>query len=565
MAQRRLQRVDIDGWALHTGRGLGQYPHSETGRDEAPDACRIWGLERNLRGKSLLGCGRAQDRVQPAAGRQTDEQVVSHAAQGHYAAGVAQVSRCSYQSQAFGGQRLGGVAVRQVVVDRGDERVDAACVELREKVGYQGAAYGEGDAGVVAVKLGEHARQIERSEHLSDPETQLAAQHVGEFLEVAAGRGKLTQHRADPPQQQCPGGGEAHPSSGAFEQCGAELPLEAANRGGDSRLSDVQLARGATETTEAGDRFEVDQLAQLHQLRVLRSQCQRKMVLDTGTGRVQAEAMHQGTADRHHSDLTARDARQGGAGERPATVAGGYCLSESIDITGSGDTPMRAYVARPQDAGPRGSVIVGMELFGVSAHVRDVCDRLAAEGYVAIAPDFYHRHGEGIELPADASGRERGFALLHALSRGEVLEDVGATVEWAARGYAPVLAMVGLSVGGHIAYLAATRFALPAVAVFYGGWIPTTDLPLSQPDPTIAGTAGIRGRVQIHVGANDKLIPPSQRQQLREALTAAGVDFQLIEYPDADHGFLCDRRPSFHPVATADAWDRLLAFLGETA
>ncbi|GIH46652.1 carboxymethylenebutenolidase [Microbispora rosea] len=61
------------------------------------------------------------------------------------------------------------------------------------------------------------------------------------------------------------------------------------------------------------------------------------------------------------------------------------------------------------DGGIFPGVVVAMELFGVSAHVRDVCERLAADGYLALAPDLYHRDAPGIELPHDAAGRERGF------------------------------------------------------------------------------------------------------------------------------------------------------------
>jgi carboxymethylenebutenolidase len=248
-----------------------------------------------------------------------------------------------------------------------------------------------------------------------------------------------------------------------------------------------------------------------------------------------------------------------------------YSLSESIHIEVPATTPMPAYVARPDGAESRGSVIVGMELFDITAHVRGICDRLAARGYAAIAPDFYHRTAPGIELPADDHGRERGFELLQQLTRTHALDDLAATIKWIATNRAPLAGMVGLSVGGHLAYLAATQFKLPAVSIFYGGWIPTTDIPLSQPEPTIAATTQISGRVQMFVGSKDPIVPAEHRRQITDALTTAdidhqlieypGVDHQLIEYPGVGHGFLCDRRASFHPEAANDAWNRLLRFL----
>lgn len=241
-----------------------------------------------------------------------------------------------------------------------------------------------------------------------------------------------------------------------------------------------------------------------------------------------------------------------------------YCLSESVHIDVPGSTPMPAYLARPDGTNPRASVIVGMELFGVTAHVRDICDRLAAHGYAAIAPDFYHRSAAGIELAADDHGREQGFELLQQLTRTQALEDLDATIEWIAANRAPLAGMVGLSVGGHLAYLAATRFELPAVAIFYGGWIPTTDVTISQPEPTIAATGRISGRVQLFVGSTDPIIPAAHRHLITDALSDAGVDHQLIEYPGVGHGFLCDRRASFDPEAANDAWNQLLRFLDQS-
>ncbi|HEY7010674.1 MAG TPA: dienelactone hydrolase family protein [Jatrophihabitantaceae bacterium] len=245
-----------------------------------------------------------------------------------------------------------------------------------------------------------------------------------------------------------------------------------------------------------------------------------------------------------------------------------YVLTENVGIEVPGAVPMPGYLARPDDDTPsRGSVIIGMELFGVSAHVRDVCDRLAGHGYTAVAPDFYHRAepigaAPGVELPADADGRQRGFQLLNQLTRRGVVDDVAATVDWLeATGQARLVGMIGLSVGGHFAYLAATRLPLPAVAIFYAGWLTTTEISVSRPTPTLADTSGITGRVQMFLGGADPLIPAEQRARITRALIDAGVEHDVHVYPGVGHGFLCDRRPSFHPEAADDAWNRLLHFL----
>lgn len=232
-------------------------------------------------------------------------------------------------------------------------------------------------------------------------------------------------------------------------------------------------------------------------------------------------------------------------------------LSESVQISVPGATPMAGYVARPVDTSRAPGVIVAMELFGVSAHVRDVCDHLAALGYFAVAPDLYHRSGPATELAADADGRARGFELLQQLTRPHVLDDIGATIDFLAARCTALSGMVGLSVGGHVAYLAATQFDLPAVAVLYGGWIPTTEITISQPDPTIGSTRAITARILILVGEHDPIVPPEHRRQITAALRAANIDHELVEYPGAGHGFLCHRRGSYHAGAAADAWQRI--------
>jgi carboxymethylenebutenolidase len=236
-------------------------------------------------------------------------------------------------------------------------------------------------------------------------------------------------------------------------------------------------------------------------------------------------------------------------------------LTQTVQIPVPDAPPMGGYLARPATDGTPPGVIVGMELFGISAHVRDVCDRLAGLGYLALAPDLYHRSTSGIELPEDEHGRTRGFELLHQLTRPQAIADIRAAAnDLHARG-SRIAGMVGLSVGGHIAYLAATALDLPAVAIAYGGWIPTTDITLSRPEPTLAATAGITGQVLFLVGDQDQLIPPEHREQLIRALAGAGVAHELVEYPGAGHGFLSDRRDSFAASAAADAWQRIQRLL----
>lgn len=232
-------------------------------------------------------------------------------------------------------------------------------------------------------------------------------------------------------------------------------------------------------------------------------------------------------------------------------------LTHSVDIAVSDGGSMACYVARPAGPGAYAGVLVAGELFGLSAHVRDVCERLAALGYLAVAPDLYHRTAPGIELAHDAEGRERGFELLHRMTRAQALSDVRAAMAYLRAGGAERVGMVGLSLGGHVAYLAATEFDLAAVAVLYGGWLPTTEIALSQPEPTLDRTSGITGRLLVLIGADDHAIPPEHRRAIAEALRAAGVRHEVVEFPGASHGFLCNRRDTFEPRAAAGAWRRI--------
>lgn len=238
-------------------------------------------------------------------------------------------------------------------------------------------------------------------------------------------------------------------------------------------------------------------------------------------------------------------------------------LTERIDIAVPNAGTMGAYLARQDRPGPRPGVLVAHELFGVTAHVRDVCERLAGLGFAALAPDLYHRTAPGAELPHDPAGRDRGFELLNDLHRDEVLADAHAAFEHLLACGSPRVGMVGLSVGGHIAYLAATKLDLVAVVALYPGWLTGTEIALSRPQPTLCLTPGIRARVLILCGDTDHAVPATDQQAIGRALAAAEVQHEVVTYPDTPHGFLCDRRDTFRPAAANDAWRRIETLLAQ--
>ncbi|WP_031066413.1 dienelactone hydrolase family protein [Streptomyces sp. NRRL WC-3742] len=244
----------------------------------------------------------------------------------------------------------------------------------------------------------------------------------------------------------------------------------------------------------------------------------------------------------------------GGTASGPHTIR-----TERVGIqVGDDGPPMGGYLARPATPGPFPGVVVAMELFGVDAAVRDVCNRLATLGFTALAPDLHHRTAPGTELPRDPAGRERGFELLELMTRTTVLDDVRACIEHLRASGSERVGMVGLSIGGHIAYLAATAFDLASVAVLYGGWLPTTDIPLSRPEPTLSLTPAITARVLFLVGENDHVVPPAHQREIARALREAGIDHEFVVYPGTGHGFL-----STDPATASDAWNRVHTLLAD--
>jgi carboxymethylenebutenolidase len=235
--------------------------------------------------------------------------------------------------------------------------------------------------------------------------------------------------------------------------------------------------------------------------------------------------------------------------------------TESIEIPLEGGGTMGGTLVRPDDGEARPAILVFMEIFGINAHIRDIAERLAREGYVALAPDYFHRTGPGVEYEYNEEGMERGMALLAALQADEMILDVNAAIAWLearADVQSDRIGAIGFCIGGHMAYLSACETSVCCVASFYGGGVAAPAGP-GGAQSTIGRTPKIKGRVLCLFGDKDGYIPSDQVEAIAAALEAAGVNHETVVYPGADHGFFCDRRESYQEAAATDAWNRVKA------
>jgi carboxymethylenebutenolidase len=233
--------------------------------------------------------------------------------------------------------------------------------------------------------------------------------------------------------------------------------------------------------------------------------------------------------------------------------------TEKVEIAIPGGGSFGGYLARPADGGERPAVLVWMEIFGINSHIRDVTERVAREGYVALAPDYFHRTGPGVEYDYDEAGMEKGMALMTALQADEMISDANAAIAYL-QGRPDVrgdrIGCMGFCIGGHMTYLTACETGVRAAASFYGGGIAAPQGPGGAAS-TLSRTPSIGGKILCLFGDQDGFIPKDQVDAVQAALADAGIDHETVVYPGADHGFFCDQRDGYQEAAATDAWTRV--------
>ncbi|MGI9592318.1 MAG: dienelactone hydrolase family protein [Myxococcota bacterium] len=239
--------------------------------------------------------------------------------------------------------------------------------------------------------------------------------------------------------------------------------------------------------------------------------------------------------------------------------------TERVEISLPGGGAMGGYLARPTEGKRHPAVLVFMEIFGINSHIRDVNERVAREGYVALAPDYFHRSGAGVEYGYDDDGFAKGMELLNQLDADEMVSDASAALEYLRdRSFVDgeKLGCMGFCIGGHMTYLAACETDVKAAASFYGGGIAAPEGPGGKPG-TIGRTNKIKGRILCLFGEQDGFIPSDQVTAVEAALKGAGTNHEVVVYPGADHGFFCDQRATYRKPAAEDAWERVKRLFSE--
>jgi len=241
------------------------------------------------------------------------------------------------------------------------------------------------------------------------------------------------------------------------------------------------------------------------------------------------------------------------------TDSNGLTVGEvKIPATG-GDIP--AYRAMPEKGGPFPVVLVVQEIFGVHEHIKDLTRRLAKQGYMAVAPELYARQG-------DVSKIQDIKAIMPIVAKvpdAQVMSDLDATAAWASKtgkGEASKLAITGFCWGGRIVWLYAAHNPKLKAGVAWYGPIERERTQL-QPKYPIDIAAQLKAPVLGLYAGKDQGISAADVEKMRAALAKAGSASKIIVYPNAQHGFNADYRPSYSPEDAKDGWNKLLAWFGE--
>jgi carboxymethylenebutenolidase len=272
-----------------------------------------------------------------------------------------------------------------------------------------------------------------------------------------------------------------------------------------------------------------------------------------------------------------------GAVTDPASVVG-----EDLTFAGADGTQINGYLARPADSDPahpgnsnpadsnpvdsdpanskpaRPGMIVIHEAMGLNDHIRDISNRFAQLGYVALGVDLYTREGG----PPPHGDLQAMMARLFAMSDATVLGDLEGAADFlgAREDVTNKIGCIGFCMGGRFTLLfACSSDRLSAAVDCWGGFIDkaTPDQPATpeRPTPPLELAGKLHCPLLAAVGAEDQNPSPELAKQLRERAAASGQEVKVDVYEDAGHAFFADYRPNYRPAAAAKLWEQIVPFL----
>lgn len=240
------------------------------------------------------------------------------------------------------------------------------------------------------------------------------------------------------------------------------------------------------------------------------------------------------------------------------TTSGEGLVTGNVQIPTKGGK-MPGYHAMPKGKGPFPTVLVVHEIFGVHAYIQDICRRLAKLGYCAVAPYLYFREGDVTTLKSIDEIRP----IVAKVSQEGVMSDLDATLGWLKEHKMADVQKVGITGfcwGGGVTWMyAAHNPKINAGVAWYGRLV--GDVTPLQPKFPIDFATTLTVPVLGLYGGKDKGIPLESVEAMRKKLKDGKSGSEITVYPDADHGFHADYRPSYHEKAATDGWEKMVAWM----
>jgi carboxymethylenebutenolidase len=218
-------------------------------------------------------------------------------------------------------------------------------------------------------------------------------------------------------------------------------------------------------------------------------------------------------------------------------------MGTTIKLKTKDGKEISAYKAEPAGT-PKGGIVVIQEIFGLNKHIKDVTDRIAKEGYTAIAPALFDRIRPGIELGYEQKDLQEGLGYMQQVGNDTPMQDIQAAADELRKG--GKVGAVGFCWGGQLAWMAAKNVTLDGAVGYYGIAIHQT----LQPPP--------KSPVLLHFAEKDAFVPKDAFDQVKKAYPT----MEMYSYP-ANHGFNCDLRGDYHAPSAKQAWERTMAFFNK--